>query len=152
MKPFRFRLESVLKYRAFMEKKAMMELMQLKQVREALKASIGRLSARHSELSDTCRQAGADGTEAYLIQSCRAYMDTLRHDIEATLQDLSEQDDRIREREAVLAAETTRKKALENLKGLKREAYRQRIEKMEQERLDEMVINRRGLVAEEGAL
>ena len=152
MKPFSFRLASVLRYRVFMEKKAMMALMQLNSERDRLQASIDRLSARHSELSQTCRKAGADGTEAYLIQSRRAYMDSLKDDIEMGVRELDRQDGRIREQEAVLREETTRKKALERLKDLKLEAHRQGNEKMEQDRLDEMVINRRGLVTPEGVL
>ena len=144
MKPFTFRLESVLKYRKFMEKKAMLRLMQKKKAREEIEMAINHLSVRQSDLATKCSQVGEKGTDAFLFQSYKSYLDTLRENIETAFGELKEKDHQIREQEAVLKKETTHKKALEKLRELGFEAHRGICEKMEQDYLDELVINQRG--------
>lgn len=147
MKPFRFRLESVLKYRKFTEKKEMMRLMQLKAAREEIKMSIGRLVSRRSELAQTCSRAGVDGAEAVVYRSYKSYLDALQGDIEAATAELREREHNVKEQEAVLKKETVKKKVLERLRELRLEDHCGEIAKLEQDYLDELVINQRGVPA-----
>jgi len=147
MKRFKFRLESVLKYRRFMEKKAMVRLMQHKKACEKMKMSINRLDSRRSDLAQKCSQAGANGAEAFVYLSYKAYLNALQEEIEATLVELGEKECQVKEQEALLKKETTKKKVLERLKTLRLEDHRGLIAKLEQEYLDERVLTRRGVSA-----
>lgn len=147
MKPFRFRLESVLKYRKFTEKKEMMRLMQLKAACEEIRVSIGRLASRRSDLAQKCSLAGVDGAEAAVYRSYKSYLDALQDDIEAAAAELRKRELKVKEQEAVLKKETVKKKVLERLRELRLEDHRGVIAKLEQEYLDELVINQRGVPA-----
>ena len=147
MKPFKFRLESVLKYRRFMEKKEMMRLMQHKNACKDIKASIRRLSAQRSDLALKCSRAGARGASAFEYLSYKSYLNLLKEDIEDARYELRKKERRVREQEAVLKKETIRKKVLERLKELRLEDHRETIDKLEQQYLDELVINKRRVPA-----
>jgi len=147
MKPFKFRLESVLKYRRFLEKKEMMRLTQHKKACENMKMSIKRLVSRRSLLAQKCSQAGTHGAEAFVYQSYKSYLNALQADIETTLYELGEKECQVKEQEAILKKETIKKKVLERLKELRFDDHREMIAKLEQEYLDELVINQRGVPA-----
>ena len=117
MKPFKFRLESVLKYRKFMEKKELMRLMQLKKACEDIGTSISRLATRRSDMALKCSRAGAEGASAFEFLSYKACLDSLQEDIDAARYELGEKERRVREQEAVLKEQTTRRKVLERLKN-----------------------------------
>ena len=143
MKPFKFRLESVLKYRRFMEKKEMMRLMRHKKVCEDIKMSISHLDAQRSEMALKCSRAGAQGASVFEYLSYKSYLNSLQEDIETAQHELVEKERRIKEQEAVLKKETVRKKVLERLRELRFEDHREMIAKLEQKQLDELVINKR---------
>jgi flagellar FliJ protein len=147
MKRFKFRLESVLKYRRFMEKKEMMRLMQYKKACEDIKTSISRLSSQRSEMARKCSRAGSKGASVFEYLSYKSYLNALKEDIEAAQYELRQEEQRVTEQEAVLKQETIKKKVLERLKELRLEDHREMIDKLEQEYLDELVINKRGVPA-----
>jgi len=147
MKPFKFRLESVLKYRRFMEKKEMMRLMQHKMVCEDIKMAISNLDARRSDMAQKCSRAGAQGASVFEYLSYKSYLNTLQEDIETAQHELREKERRVREQEAVLKKETEKKKVLERLRELRFEDHREMIAKLEQGYLDELIINKRGVPA-----
>ena len=147
MKPFTFRLESVLKYRRFMEKKEMMRLMQHKKVCQDIMASINRMCAQRSDMAVKCSRAGAQGASVFEYRSYKSYLNSLQEDIEAAHEVLREQERRVREQEAVLKQETIKKKVLERLRELRLEDHRETMDKLEQQILDELVINKRGMPA-----
>ena len=144
MRPFTFKLESVLNYRKFMEKKQMMRLMKHNRACEGLKLSISRLAAQRSDMALKCSRAGAQGASVFEYLAYKSYLDTLQEDIEAARCELREEERRAREQEAVLKQETIKRKVLERLKELRLEDHREMIVKLEQEYLDELVINKRG--------
>jgi flagellar FliJ protein len=145
MKPFKFRLESVLKYRRFMEKKEMMRLMRHKKACEDVIMSIRHLNAQRSDMALKCSRAGAKGASVFEYLSYKAYLHSLQEDIDAAQLELMEKEHRVREQEAVLKKETIRKKVLERLRELRFEDHREMIAKLEQKQLDELVINKRGV-------
>ena len=147
MKPFTFRLESVLKYRRFMEKKEMMRLMQHKKACEDIKTAISRLTSKRSDMALKCSQAGAEGASVFEYLSYKSYLNTLQEDIEAAHNELREAEHRVREQESVLKKETIKKKALERLRELRVEDHRKTIDRLEQQYLDELAINKRGVPA-----
>jgi flagellar FliJ protein len=143
MKPFKFRLESVLKYRRFMEKKEMMRLMRHKKACEDIKMSIRHLGAQRADMALKCSRAGAQGASVFKYLSYKSYLDSLQEDIEAAQHELTQKERRVREQEAVLKKETIRKKVLERLRELRFKDHREMIAKLEQKQLDELVINKR---------
>jgi len=145
MKPFKFRLESVLKYRRFMEKKEMMRLMRHKKACDDIKKAINHLDAQRSDMARKCSRAGAQGASVFEYLSYKSYLNSLQEDIEAAQHELMEKEGRVKEQESVLKKETIRKKVLERLRELRFEDHREMIARLEQENLDELVINKRGV-------
>ena len=147
MKRFKFRLESVLKYRRFTEKKEMMRLMQHKKTCEEIKKSINSLTAQRSDMALKCSRAGAQGASVFKYLSYKSFLTSLQEDIEAAHCELREKEHCVREQEAVLKKETMKKKVLERLRERRLEGHREMIAKREQKYLDELVINKRGRAA-----
>ena len=63
MRRFSYRLERVLRYRRFAEKKAMLQLAKLKQGYRAIEMRIGQLNMKRLQVADECRREGLQGID-----------------------------------------------------------------------------------------
>jgi flagellar export protein FliJ len=121
-----------------------MQLMREHRAYGEIEKTISQFKSKQSHVAQKCHHAGLNGVNASLYQTYQLYLDRLRHDIEEAYNTLKEKEKKIREQEMVLKKETTKKKALEKLRERQFEAYQNMTEKVEQNNLDELVINRRG--------
>ena len=79
MRRFSFRLESVLKYRKFLEKKAMMLLAELRQGYIVIENRIDHLTDTRSKVAALCRGAGLEGVDVPRYETYRTYLEKIRH-------------------------------------------------------------------------
>jgi flagellar FliJ protein len=139
---FSFRLESVLNYRKFLEKKAMMRLTELRRAYQGIEKKIMQLRNEKLKVAEQCRGEGVKGVEVPLYEAYRSYIDRLQMDLERAAMELREKETDMRTQEAVLKSETIKRKALEVHKEALFKAHREMTEKEEQKLLDEMIIRR----------
>lgn len=142
MQRFSFRLESVLKYRKFLEKKAMMQLAELRQGHIAIENKIEQITVTRSKVGALCRGAGFKGVDVPRYESYRSYLEKLRMDWEHAVKELKKQAARIQDQEKVLQSQVLKRKALEIHKESLFSAHREMTVKEEQKLLDEIVITR----------
>ena len=145
MKAFSFRLESVLNYRKFLEKKAMMQLMREKKLYSEVEMLISHFKSKKSEVAKQCHLAGLNGVDASHYQTYKSYLGKLNDDIDKAYIELKEKEKDIEEQEMVLKNETVKKKAVETLRNRHFEEHRSMAEKAEQKYMDEVVILQRGV-------
>ena len=142
MRRFSFRLESILKYRKFLEKKAMLQLAELRQAYIAIEHKIEQLTHMRSQVALTCRGAGLQGLAVPRYENYRSYLEKLRLDLEYAEEELKEQEASIHTQEAVLKSQMLKRKSLEIHKESQRLAHMQKNAREEQKLLDEIVITR----------
>jgi flagellar export protein FliJ len=139
---FSFRLESVLNYRKFREKKAMMHLMELRRVYQGIEKKIMQLTSEKLKVAEKCRGEGEKGVDVPLYETYRSYIDRLQMDLEKASIELKEKEAVMKTQEAVLKSETIKRKALEIHKEALFMAHKEVTAKEEQKFLDEMIISR----------
>ena len=144
MKPFTFRLERMLHYRGYLERRAQIDLYNTKNAYKAQEGEIKELDQMKIELDQECRDEGARGMQVHLYQIYRFYINKLDMDLEKAHRRLKELGKQVKVKETVLKEETIRKKTLENLKDLQFDRFMQQLNKEEQKEMDEVVILRRG--------
>ncbi len=142
MRRFKYRLESVLQYRRFLEKRAMLQLAKLKQEYRAIEKRIRRIAHKRLKVAEQCRSEGFEGVDVSLYENYQSYLQKLKVDLNEASAELKEKEDAIHNQESVLKAETIKKKALEIHKESRLKAHRELTEKEEQKFLDELVIRR----------
>lgn len=145
MKRFSFRLESVLSYRKFREKKAMLQLIKFRNTHVRIKNKILELKNEKLKVSEKCRTDSSQGIDASLYKSYISYLDKLGVEIKNSKVELDENETAMKQQEAVLKSETINKKALEIHKETLFKAHSIAAEKEEQKLLDEMILIRQGV-------
>ena len=145
MRPFSFRLDSILNYRDFLEKRAQRDLFSARnEYIERVKA-VKRLAQERVEIATRCRDEGFRGIDVPLYQIYISFLQGLDHDIEGAHISLKKGEEKVKAQEAVLKKESIKKKMLELLKDLQLKRYLERLEREEQKEMDELVIIRRGV-------
>ncbi len=147
MRRFSFRLESVLKYRKFLEKKAMMQLAELRQGYIAIENRIEQLNNTRLKVAANCRGAGFKGVDVPRYETYRSYLEKLRMNLEHAAEELKEQAASIQNQEVVLKSHVLKRKTLEIHKESLLIAHREMAAKEEQKLLDEIVITRQEVSA-----
>lgn len=142
MKKFSFRLESVLKYRKFRERKAIIKLMESRKAYDRIEKEILGLKDEQLEVGEKCRHESFQGMDVRLYKTYTSYLDKLGTEIQKAKAELEEKETAINQQLAVLKSETIKKKALEVHKESLFEAHSVMAQKEEQKMLDEMIINR----------
>ena len=143
MKPFNFRLERILDYRKYIEKKAQGDLFNAKNECMKKEEEIQRLSMKRTEIANECSDEGFRGMVVPMYQIYQVFRQKLDHDLERIHISLKEGEEKVMEQEAVLKREVIKKKTLEVLKDLQHKTYRETLDREEQKILDEIVIIRR---------
>ena len=144
MKPFSFRLESLLNYRNYLEKRAQWNLVNSINEYIGLERKIERLSKKRIEVAEKCSKEGLKGMDVPKYHIYRYFIQKITDDLAGASMDLEKTEEKIKEKKAVLKGESTKKKSLETLKELRRKKYMLRLELEEQKTLDELVITRKG--------
>ncbi len=144
MKPFSFRLDSILSYRDYLEKRARKDLFNARNEYIGKEREIKRLVKKRMEISKRCSDEGSRGIDVRLYQIYRSFLQSLNHDLERTHISLKKAGEKVKTQEAVLKKESIKKKMLVVLKDLQLKKYMQRLVRKEQKVMDELVIIRKG--------
>jgi len=142
MRRFRYRLERVLQYRRFLEKKAMLQLAHLKQNYRAIENRMGQLEMKRMQVARQCQREGIRGVDVASYETYQSYLQKLKLDWTAAAAELEEKEAAIHNQESVLESETIKRKALETHKESRLRMHRELAEKEEQKFLDELIIRR----------
>jgi flagellar export protein FliJ len=145
MKPFSFRLESVLNYRRYLEKSAQRDLFNARNVQKNREIGVKKLGDKRVETARQCSEEALQGMDVPRYQMYRSFMETLNSDLTSALTSLKEAEEEVRAKVAALKGESARKKTLEILKDLQHTRYLQTVENQNQKEMDELVILRRGV-------
>ena len=145
MKPFSFRLDSILNYRDYLEKRAQRDLFNARNEYIKRLKAVKRLAKERGEIARRCRDEGFRGIDVPLYQIYISFLQRLEHDIERAHMSLKKGEEKVKAQEAVLKKESIKKKTLELLKDLQLKRRLERLEREEQKQMDELVIIRRGV-------
>ena len=144
MKPFIFRLERLLNYRGYLERRAQVDLFNAKNEVRAQEEEIENIKRNKMNIWKECSEEGARGMDVPLYQIYHSFIKKLDLDLEEAHRRLEELEEKVKAKTAVLREETIRKKTLENLKDLQRKRHMMQTDREEQKEMDEMVILRKG--------
>lgn len=144
MKPFSFRLDSILRYRSHLEKMAQRDLFRaINRVIEIERAIKG-LGEKRVETARECSDEGFKGINVPQYQIYRSFLKGLEHDLERSHIRLEEGEEKVKAKKAALRRASIKKKTLEALKDVRHKEYMTRLEREEQKVLDELVLMRKG--------
>ena len=144
MRPFSFRLDSILNYRNYLEKRAQRDLFNAKNEYIGSKEALRKLEDKRMETARRCSDEGFRGIDVAFYQMYRSFLKKLDYDIEGAHISIEEGKEKVKVQEAVLRKESIKKKTLETLKDLQLKKYSERLEREEQKIVDELVIIKRG--------
>jgi len=144
MAPFCFRLESILKYRKYIERRAKIDLFNAKNEVLRKKKEIERLSDERVKIARERNQEGFRGINVARYQIYRSFLQKLDDDLESAHISLKKREATIEEKKAAVKKESIRKKTLETLKDLQFNKHMKQLEREEQKVMDELAIMGRG--------
>ena len=145
MKPFSFRLESVLNYRRYLEKSAQRDLFNARNEQKNREIGVKRLGGKRVETAQQCSEEVFQGIDVPRYRMYRSFLETLNSDLESARVSLKEGQEEVRAKVGALKGESVRKKTLEVLKDLQHRRYLRTVENQNQKEMDELVILRRGV-------
>jgi flagellar FliJ protein len=145
MKRFRFRLDSLLGYREYLERRAQLALAQAVRELERRKEDMNRIDNQRRETARECDDASVRGVDVPLYLMYRGYMQSLDEYLEKAHTRVKEGEVNILERKTHLQKETVKKKSLVSLKERQLEDYLARCGREEQNAVDELILMRRGV-------
>ena len=142
MKAFRFNLESILKYRDHLEKKALKDLVDARAARSRVEDNIHGLMRTKKKISRECSEMWRRGVDVPTFRIYQGFFRKVSMDLESAHRELEEKKTEVMVREAVLRQASMKKKSLESLRELKLEAHFARLGREEQHAIDEMIVSR----------
>lgn len=142
MKKFSFRLEKVLRYRKYLEKKAQKKLSDSMYEYQSRENSIKEIEKKQIELSSRCSDEKRKGIDVLRYQRYNLYFKKLNDDRERENIALKEAETAVQFHRSLLEKELIRKKMLEKLKEIQRDRYMECAVKDEQKQSDETAIIR----------
>ncbi|MCD6264808.1 MAG: flagellar export protein FliJ [Deltaproteobacteria bacterium] len=140
MKPFSFRLDSILNYRNYLEKRARRNLANAISEYIGWEREIERLSKKRIEIAGKCSDEGLRGMDVPKYHMYRSFLQRVSDDLERANMSLKKAEEKIEEKKSALKDKSIKKKTLETLKDLQRKRYMRRLETEEQKTIDELVI------------
>jgi flagellar FliJ protein len=143
MKPFSFRLDSILNYRNYLEKMAQRNLVSAINEYRGWKREIEKLSKKRAEIAQRCSDKGFRGIDVSVYHIYRSFLQKVSDDLEKAAMSLKKTEEKIKQKKAALKGESIKKKTLETLKDVQHKRYIQRLEAGEQKTLDELIITRK---------
>jgi flagellar export protein FliJ len=145
MKPFSFRLESVLTYRQYLEKRAQRDVHNARKEQKNREIRVRGLGDKRVEIARQCSTETSQGIDVPRYRMYRSFLETLNSDLESALVSLEKGEEEIKAKVATLKRESVRKKTLEVLRDIQRKRHLQTAENQYQKEMDELVILRRGI-------
>lgn len=143
MKSFNYRLDSILRYRDYLEKRAQIEVFRASQELLEKEDKIRQLDKKRLEISKKCNNEELEGVEVHRYQMYKSYLSFLDKEIDNTSAEIKKAEESVRKKKAILKKESIRKKTLQSLKDLQFEKYRIEYEKEDQKTVDDLVLIRR---------
>jgi flagellar FliJ protein len=140
MKRFRFRLDTLLGYRDYLERRAQIELARAVREVERRKETVGRIHLERRQVARECEDASIGGVDVSRYLMYRSCLQRLHEDLEKAHMHLKEGKDRLFEKRAHLKEETIRKKTLGSLKERQLEHHLLKTQREEQKTMDELVL------------
>jgi flagellar FliJ protein len=140
MKRFRFRLDTLLDYRNYLERRAQIELATAIREVERRKEEVNRISLQRREMARECDDASARGVDVPLYLMYRSYLQSLDDHLEKAHLNVKEGEERLLERRSRLDKETIKKKSLVSLKERQLEDHLMSSQRDEQKTMDELVL------------
>ncbi len=145
MKRFSFRLDSILGYRRYQEKRAQRDLVNARHEQAQRNRAAEQLADKRMEAAEACTEEGFEGMDVPRYHLYSSFLRSLNKDIHKAHLKLRQGEEDIHAKQAVLTTRSVEKKSLEVLRDLKVKAYNLSIEQEEQKAMDELVILRKGL-------
>ena len=142
MKPFNFRLERVLKYRKYLEKKAQSVLMKAKNECSDKRESINRVIEQRSKTANDRSERGLNGIDVPRFQIYNSFIHKLKDDLENGKIEIKKMEQKVKAQEMIVRRELIKRKTLETLKEHRFQTYLHETGQEEQKLLDELVINK----------
>jgi flagellar FliJ protein len=142
MKPFSFRLDSILNYRKYLEQLARRELYIARNEYRDMEKTIEKWANERVETSKKWSEEGLKGVDVPRYQLYRAFLAKLNHDLETARLSLEKAEQKVKEREMGLKKKEGERKMLEILKDLHWKRYLEESEREEQKEVDELVLLR----------
>lgn len=142
MKQFSFRLEKVLRYRKYLETKALINLTDAINEYHKKEDSIKMIVAKRKEMSDECSGEKQKEMGVARYRLYYHFFQKLNDEQEAGGIELKNTEVKVQTRRMLLTKESIKKKSLERLKGIQSGRYHEISEKEEQKIMDETAIIR----------
>lgn len=139
MKRFDFKLEPLLGYRGYLEKRAKQKTAEALRDVKASEEMIEQLKKRYSECRDHLEDVTSRGVSAERFRHYQNYLDSVESGIEEESDRKKNLDRVLGENIAELKSKRIDKKVIEQLKERKVNEYMEELRKFEQDTLDEVV-------------
>lgn len=143
MKPFSFRLDSILNYRDYLEKKAQWSVVNAINEYKGWEREIERLSEKRIEIAGKCGKESLKGMDVPAYLMYRNFLRVVNDDLERAYKNLQKTEKEIKEKKVYLKGESIKKKTLEKLKNVQFKNHLIGLTREEQKTLDEMAIARK---------
>ena len=143
MKRFSFRLDSILGYRRYREKRAHRDLVNARREQAQTNRAAKQLADRRMEAAEACTEEGFAGMDVPRYHLYTSFLRSLNKDIRIAHLKLRQGEEELHAKQLVLTRRSVEKKSLEVLRDLKVKAYNLGIEQEEQKAMDELVIQRK---------
>jgi len=144
MKRFSFRLNSILNYRGYLERRAQRDLFNVRNEYMEREKTVKRLAEKRREIARKRSDEGFRGIDVSLYQIYRSFLQKLDQDLENAHMSVKEGKEKVEAQQAVLKKESIKKRTLEILRDLQLRKHLEGLEREEQKVLDELVIIRKG--------
>jgi len=145
MKRFSFRLESILSYRRYLEKKAQRDLLYIRKAYIEREQEVRNLVGKRYECMKECNNEVCIGINAPTYKIYQAFVRKLDRDIEEARLNLRNEKEKVKAQEQKLREESIRRETLETLKDLKKGHFIKELEKKDQKGMEEINTMRRGI-------
>ena len=146
MKQFSFKLDKILSYREYQEKKAIKDLMVVRMECLEKEKQIEKLISKKSENIVQCKAQAIKGMEAAMYKIYQVFTKKLENDLEGAHKELSKSRERVNAREKMLHQISIKKKSLEALKDFKLKNHTKMLAQEDQKLMDEMAIIKNGAI------
>jgi len=143
MKRFSFRLDSILGYRRYQEKRAQRDLFNARHEQAQRKQAAEQLAEKRIEMAEACTEEGFKGIDVSRYHLYKAFLRNLSKDLDKAHLELRAGDEEIQAKNSALTRRSVEKKSLEVLRDVKAKAYKLSIDQEEQKAMDELVILRK---------
>ena len=143
MKRFSFRLDSILGYRRYQEKRAQRDLFNARHEQAQRKRAAKQLTDKRTETAEACTDEGFKGIDVPRYHLYKSFLRSLNKDLDKADLKLRQGEEEIHAKKSALTTRSVEKKGLEVLRDLKAKAYKLSTEQEEQKAMDELVILRK---------